>query len=180
MRGHRPPGEPVAEGGDPRHDREQHRVDEPRPAEESAVAERVGPAAAERGGQELVGEEPVGPAADLRAGEDVVEQEERGQLQQAGQASGQRGHLFLGVQFEHGPLQPLGVLGVLAAQFGDPRLQLGARLLATCGGPGQRVEEESYERGEQDDGGGCGRGAEQGLEQVGEALDQVGENGHGW
>ncbi|MFD4971502.1 hypothetical protein [Streptomyces sp. NPDC058424] len=40
------------------------------------------------------------------------------------------------------------------------------------------MEEESYEGGEQNDRGGGRGGVEQRLEQVGEPLDQAGENGH--
>lgn len=121
----------------------------------------------------------VGLAADRGAGEEVVEEEEGGHLAEAGEQSGQRGHLFLGVQVQHGPLELLRVAGVLPAQLGDPRLERRAGALAAGRRPGQGVDEESYDRREQDDRGGRGGRAEQWLEQVGEVLDQGGENGHG-
>ena len=63
-------------------------------------------------------------------------------------------------------------------QFGDPRLHPVARLLSAPRGAGQGVDEESYERGEQDDRG-CRRGGvEERLKQVGQPFDQAGERGH--
>ncbi|MDF9804014.1 hypothetical protein M2436_002561 [Streptomyces sp. HB372] len=123
-------------------------------------------------------EQRVGLAADGAAGEQVVEQEERGHLEEARQAAGERRHLLGGVQLHDRLLHPLRVLAVLLAEFGDLRLEPAAGLLTACGGPRQGVDGQPDERGEQDDRGGGGRGLEERLEQVGEGADQARESGH--
>src|SRR5690606_39965207 len=90
-----------------------------------------------------------------------------------------RGCLLLRAHADRGWLTPFRITVVPGAQLGDARLERGPRLLAACGGPGQGVDEETDERGEQDDRGGGRGGAEQRLEQVGQVLEQAGEDGHG-
>ncbi len=132
---------------------------------------------AERRAQQRMSEQRIAPG-----GEEVVHQEEKGHLEQRGQTAGQRGGAVLRIQVGRRLLEPLRLALVLALELGELRGERGARLLATGRGAGERMQRGAYGEGEQDDGGGRGRGTEQRCQGIGDTrqpLAENAENGHG-